>query len=248
MNKRKIMMLALSLCMVAILAVGGTLAYFTDTDKATNVFTVGKVDITLNENFPANYDSNGDGANDTHRLFPGVDVTKEVKVTNNTGSEKAYVRVHIAIPSMLDSGSEDEPQFAAYNNTLHFNFTAAGYAEGQWNWNKNKDGANYPGNGGSWNEYQTTIDNKSYNVYVVTYETALTAGQQTTQPAITKVYLDTNVTNEMVTEISKTLGNEWKIYVVAEGAQAEGFDNAYDALNTAFGTPGTDGYKAPTFQ
>ena len=33
--------------------------------------------------------------------------------------------------------------------------------------------------------------------------------------------------------------NNYKIYVIAEGAQAAGFDDAYTALNTAFGVPGT---------
>ena len=47
MNKRKLLSLALSLSMVAILAVGGTLAYFTDTDAKVNTFTVGNIDIEL---------------------------------------------------------------------------------------------------------------------------------------------------------------------------------------------------------
>ena len=51
MNKRKILSLALGMCMVAILAVGGTLAYFVDTDAATNVFTTGNVAIDLIETF-----------------------------------------------------------------------------------------------------------------------------------------------------------------------------------------------------
>lgn len=225
MNKRKILMLAMSLCMVAILAVGGTLAYFQDTDSATNVFTVGNVDIKLDEVFVPN-----------SKLFPGVDVEKDVKVTN-IGSEEAYVRVHIAIPAILDSGDEDKPEFAAYNNTLHWNFTKDSIAEGQWSWNKTVDGANYPGNGGAWNEYQTEIHGIKYNVYVATYETALTKDQQTKTESLTKVYLDAKVTNEMVSEITKTLGADWKIYVVAEGAQAAGFGDAYEALNTAFGTP-----------
>lgn len=226
MNKRKILMLAMSLCMVAILAVGGTLAYFQDTDSATNVFTVGNVSIRLEEVFDQN-----------SKLFPGVDVEKDVKVTN-IGSEDAYVRVHIAIPAILDSGDEDKPEFAAYNNTLHWNFTKDSIAEGQWSWNKTVDGANYPGNGGAWNEYQTEIHGITYNVYVATYETALTKDQQTKTESLTKVYLDAKVTNEMVSEITKTLGADWKIYVVAEGAQKEGFTNAYEALNTAFGEPG----------
>ena len=49
MTKKKILVLALSLAMVAILAVGGSLAYFTDTKNADNTFTVGNVKIELIE-------------------------------------------------------------------------------------------------------------------------------------------------------------------------------------------------------
>lgn len=49
MNKRKLLTLAMSLSMVAILAVGATIAYFTDTDTVTNTFTVGNVSIELIE-------------------------------------------------------------------------------------------------------------------------------------------------------------------------------------------------------
>ena len=53
-----------------------------------------------------------------------------------------------------------------------------------------------------------------------------------------QVYLDPKVTNEDVAKIAQQLGNEWHIYVAAEAAQAAGFANAYEALNTAFGVPG----------
>lgn len=49
MTKRKILALALTLSMIAILAVGGTLAYFTDTMEETNVITVGSVSAELYE-------------------------------------------------------------------------------------------------------------------------------------------------------------------------------------------------------
>ena len=49
MNKRKIILLAVALFTVAILAIGGTLAYFTDTDYEKNTFTIGNVQIDLIE-------------------------------------------------------------------------------------------------------------------------------------------------------------------------------------------------------
>ena len=77
-----------------------------------------------------------------------------------------------------------------------------------------------------------------YNVYVVTYGTALESGAVTPEKAMTQVYLDSKVTNDDITKIVEELGANWQIKVVAEGAQSAGFDNAYDALNTAFGVPG----------
>ena len=54
MNKKKILSLCLIVCLLATAVVGGTLAYFTDTDAQKNVFTAGNVKIDLYENFTNN--------------------------------------------------------------------------------------------------------------------------------------------------------------------------------------------------
>jgi predicted ribosomally synthesized peptide with SipW-like signal peptide len=235
--KKKLFTVALAV-IIAVTAIAGTsLAYLQDTDTEDNVFTVGNVEIDLYETFDETNAKLLPGVYDAENKVWNNAITKEVFV-KNTGSEKAYVRVHLAVPAILDSGAEDQPQFAAYNNTLHWNFTYASLAEGQWNWGKSADAANYPENGGAWNEYQTTIDGNTYNVYVATYETALSYNEQTSTDAIYKVFLDAKVTNEDATIILSEL-EEIKIYVAAEGAQVEGFENAFDALNTAFGVPGS---------
>ena len=227
-----------ALCMVAALAltaIGGTLAYFTDTDAKANVFTTGNVDIKLNENF-------GDNKPETpEKLVPATGsaqagtlkngITKEVSV-ENTGSEEAYVRVHIAIPQVLDDGAD---RFDASKNLLHFNFKPDSVGEGKWDWSKTT-GAEYTGD---WNYYEETIDNIKYNVYVVTYEAPLASGAETPEKAIHQVYLDSEVTNADIDRLIGEIGANWQILVVAEGAQTAGFANAYDALNTAFGVPGT---------
>ena len=235
--KKKILAMCLCVAMLAIAIVGGTLAYFTDTDAETNVFTTGNVSIDLIEVFDA----------ENAKLMPGIDIQKEVTV-QNTGSETAYVRVHVAFPAILDSGT---PELAAYKNTLHWNFTKESVQEGQWSQLQNKDqvgsNANYPnwpGNGGTYNTYTTEVDGIAYNVYVITYETALAAGETTQTPAINKVYLDTAVTNEQMTGIIDELG-EIKVLVFAEGGQEAGFTDAYTALNTQFGDPMADGYVSP---
>ena len=48
--KKKYALALAAAAMVGTLAVGGTLAWFTDTETATNVVTMGNVDITLSEN------------------------------------------------------------------------------------------------------------------------------------------------------------------------------------------------------
>ena len=47
--KKKIIAFGLVVAMLAIAVVSGTLAYFTDSDEATNTFTVGNVKIQLVE-------------------------------------------------------------------------------------------------------------------------------------------------------------------------------------------------------
>lgn len=146
MNKRKIILLATALCLVAILAVGGTLAYFTDTDQAVNVFTVGNVQIDLIEK---ERDGNGglQDFSDDKKLLPIVGsaqgekdeyglptaknyVDKIVTVKVLDKSEDAYVRVLVAIPSELD-----ETENAAAN-VLHFNlgnkFVSGAYSDALW--------------------------------------------------------------------------------------------------------------------
>lgn len=239
--KKKIISLCLVLALAATAVVGASLAYFTDTDAQKNTFTTGNVAIDLWEDFGSNSGIEklipATGSAQAGTLKNGVD--KEVYV-DNTGSEDAYVRVHIAIPQILDDGADT---FNAGNNVLHFNYTKDSIGEGKWDWSKAADDGKYEGN---WNYYETTINDVAYNVYVVTYTSVLKNGQ-TTVDAMEQVYLDSKVTNEDITQIKATLGDNWYIYVVAEGCQAEGFDNAYDALNTSFGTPGAEDYTVPNF-
>ena len=229
--KKKIITSCLVVALLVVGIVGASLAYFTDKDAKDNVFTTGKVDISLKENFEDNAKLlPATGSAQAGTLQNGV--TKEIQVINKTGSEDAYVRVHIAIPNILDNG---DPSFDAGKNVLHFNYDADSIGEGKWDWSKST-GAPYEGD---WNYYETTIDGIKYNVYVVTYEKALKAGEITAEKAMHQVYLDSKVTNEDVEKINKALNNNIQIKVIAEGAQAAGFDNAYAALNAGFGVPGT---------
>ena len=73
---------------MAVFAIGGSLAYFTDTDAKTNTFTVGNVKIELTE---TEWDKST-----SHIADPGVAVAKNPVVTNK-GANEAWVRVNVTI-------------------------------------------------------------------------------------------------------------------------------------------------------
>ena len=232
--KKKTLTVTIAALLVIVALISGTLAYFTDTDAKNNTFTTGDVKIELLENF-------GDNDPETpEKLLPATGsaqqgtlqngITKEVTV-KNTGSEDACVRVHIAIPSILDNGN---PDFDAGKNVLHFNYQSSSIGEGKWDWSKTT-GAPYQGD---WNFYEDTIDGIAYNVYVVTYGTALASDDTTPENAIHQVDLDSQTSQEAIAAYIDALGENWQIKVLAEGTQSTGFADAYSALNTAFGVPG----------
>lgn len=109
MKKSKV--LALTLCAVLLVAttVLGTMAYLTDRGSVTNTFTVGQVDITVDE---AQVTPDGKPvtgvprvtANNYH-LIPGCTYTKDPTMTVDKDSEEAYVRMLVTVncKSALDA-------------------------------------------------------------------------------------------------------------------------------------------------
>ena len=254
MSKRKIVLLASALCMVAILAIGGTLAYFTDTDSATNTFTVGGVKIDLiekqvNKEGTALEDfkqgqvlmpivGSAQGEKDAFGQPVAANYIDKMVTIENTGSSAAWVRAYFAIPSALDDGFEES--FNASMNILHFNF---GNADGkstynnQWLW-----GSVAKPNHSGWNYFETTIGDVSYNVYFADYYQPLAAGA-TTEQFISGVYLDSHVDmkngayidTRFPTADLSILNGTVKCPVKAVAVQADGFTNAADAVTAAFG-------------
>ena len=94
MSKKKIISLCLVVCLLAT-AIGGTLAYFTDTDnQVKNTFTVGNVSIDLTETNKINGEEVTGNA--FGNLMPDTEITKTPVVTNKS-SEDAYVRVVVRV-------------------------------------------------------------------------------------------------------------------------------------------------------
>ncbi len=94
MKKRKTIIAAVVLLLV--LLIGGAIAYFTDTDDATNVFTIGNIQISLDE---SNWvDANG------QNVMPGDVIAKDPTITNDSAANGAYVFMKVEAPC-----SEDDP-------------------------------------------------------------------------------------------------------------------------------------------
>ncbi len=87
--KKKILSLVL-VAVLALAAIGGTLAYFTDTDEVQNEFTMGKVKIDLWET-NANNEKEQDGIKFDAPIVPGHNFDKNPSITVEAGSEESYV-------------------------------------------------------------------------------------------------------------------------------------------------------------
>ena len=160
-------------------------------------------------------------------------IDKIVTITN-TGKSAAWVRAYFAIPSALDDGYDT---FNAGLNVLHFNFgneNGVSTIDNQWKWDDDTKSG--------WNYYETTIDGVKYNVYYADYYQPLAAGA-TTEQFISGVYLDKDVDMKDGKYIAKKKPNAdlsilegtVKCPVMAVAVQANGFGNAVDAINEAFG-------------
>ena len=250
--KKKIVSLALAVCLIAIAAVG-TLAYFTDKDAATNTFTAGGVKIDLIEQQVNEAGTELEAFEQNQVLMPIVgsaqgekddfgqpvaaNFVDKIVTIQNTGKSAAYVRAYFAIPAALDDGYET---FNAGANILHFNFGNVKTDNGlvstegvQWNWT----------HGNKWNYFETTIDNVAYNVYFADYYQTLAAGA-TTEQFVSGVYLDSHVDMDAQGNYIDTrfpdadlsiLNGSVKCPVFAVAVQADGFDSAADAVDAAFG-------------
>ena len=200
--KKKILSLTLVVCLLAIAVVGGTLAYFTDTDNvATNTFTVGDVKIKLDEtdvNLYGVKDGNTRVATNEYKLIPGHTYVKDPMVTVEGDSEEAYVRMFVTIKDMKDLkaalGDDFLPQY---------------FVEG---WDSSK-----------W--ISTEVITPSDNGDTLTYEfryyktvSTVDGGNLELEPLFTRFKLPGTVTNDQVAKLE-----ELEIVVTAQAIQADGF-------------------------
>jgi len=108
MKNKKLIAAVAAAALVAVIGVGATLAYFTDSDEAKNVLTLGAVDIELTE---PNYKGDAEYEN----IVPGDVIVKDPIITLASTSEDAYVRVKLEIDIKKQIFSEDGKEVLGEN-------------------------------------------------------------------------------------------------------------------------------------
>lgn len=92
--KNKVVVALVAVALAALMIVGGTLAWFTDKDTATNVVTLGNIDIELTE--PTSGGTENDTNGKDYTAMPGAVLDKDPTVSN-IGDNDAYVRLAVSI-------------------------------------------------------------------------------------------------------------------------------------------------------
>lgn len=102
-SKKKLAIGILSVSIVCALAIGGTLAFLTDSEKVTNTFSIGDLDISIDEphwnngtpDDPATTDTDESTPGDGDDMTPGDTKVKDPTVTANVND--SYMRVIMTV-------------------------------------------------------------------------------------------------------------------------------------------------------
>lgn len=127
--KKKIFSIALAACLIVLSIAGATVAYFTDTDKATHEFTAGNVTIDLL--YAGDDTADGEIEFESQNVYPGqtIEVNAAIK---NTGTVEAYVGAIINISKVKnDLAAADIDAFfdgiLATDTVVKYEATTDGY-------------------------------------------------------------------------------------------------------------------------
>ncbi|MBS6396748.1 MAG: SipW-dependent-type signal peptide-containing protein [Clostridiales bacterium] len=206
---------ALGLMMAAVLLVTatifGTMAYLTDDDQVVNTFTVGNVDIKLDE-AKANTDGSLVAGVDrvqanSYKLLPGHTYAKDPMVTVLDGSEESYVRMTMTISRSAELDAIFAPGGA--NMLKIFN----GYDSTNWIYKGNVEDA--------------AANTRTYEFW---YKETVSAadGNVALDALFDSITVPGEITNEQLATIE-----DMTITVNAYAIQADGFETA-DAAWDAF--------------
>lgn len=204
MKKFKALLVVACALLLVAASVFGTMAYLTSTDEVKNTFTVGKVEITLDE---AKVDQNGTAVTpaervktNNYKLLPGHTYTKDPTVTVKKDSEPSYVKMTVT----FSNAKELDAIFAPGGANLISIFN--GY-----------DAANWIAKG---NTKDTTANTRTYEFW---YKEAV--GAPDADVALDALFDSITVPGKITKEQLATIEG-MTITVNAYAIQADGFANA----------------------
>lgn len=215
MKLKKILALMCCAVLLVCISVGATIAYLTDEEEVVNTFTVGNVQITLDEALVNTYGeplkTNDDNTTtvvddvkdadrvveNSYKLLPAHEYTKDPTVTVLAGSEACYVRAIVT----LTKGAAIHALPAEYKIADCFDVQ-----EDAWTYKSEK--------------YDAATDTYTYEFW---HNGIVALSEEDTEldPVFTTVTMPKNITNE---ELATLDGLE--ITVTAHAIQADGFDDA----------------------
>lgn len=213
MKKKSLALIAITVVMVASIATAFTLAYFTSQDAETNTFTVGNVEIDLDE---PNWDGNTE-TNPAMKANPGVAVVKDPIVTN-LGENDAYVRMQVIVSDADVFAITDDDDDTEYPCKL-FDINTG------------------------WIQVGDAVKNNGTWIYTYNYDGILGTTETTkkTNALFNDVMLPTYFDNDDVAALREDGEDSFTVTVKAAAIQVEGFaadtgtgttaaDNAFAAL------------------
>lgn len=225
--KRKILAIALVICLAVVAIAGASLAYLTDKDEAVNVMTLGNVNIEQYEK-----DAAGNDFVQNQDLYPMVDLRDDGEAVIIDG------KFNSAMKNVIDKfvTVKNTGDYSAYVRTILAFETARHYVPGS-STEFTDIHKTYIGVNGTF-EYldkYITINNVEYILAVCVYEAPLAPGA-TTDPSLRQFFLAPTANNE----ITSLFGKDYTILALSQAVQTAGFDSigagaAEVALDTAFG-------------
>lgn len=211
MKKRKLVAMALALCFLVTATVYTTIAYFSDSEVKTNVFTFGEVDITLTEKSEEVVDPDT-GAT---IVYPGTPVDPEKQEGPYTFDEVLPGRTYSKIPTVaVEEKSAD--CYVAIVVTVPQEIVGEGFLGGV-------DTVNFT------TERRVNSDDGTYSF--VFYCNSVLKGGDTLTPFKT-VTISTALTSEEAAD----LGGKADVVVTAYAVQADGFTSVGAAMSNVYGT------------
>lgn len=211
MKKSKVLITTVCAVLLVTVSVLGTLAYLTSQDEVVNTFTVGKVNITLDEaavNADGTEIAGADRVKENnYHLIPGQTYIKDPTLTVKAKSEDSYVRMLLT----LNCADEFDAIYAPDKADLTTIFN--GYDATNW-------------------VYETVTRDTAKNTITYEFRYKEIVAKSTADTKLEALFDSITVPGAFDSKDMKSIAN-LKITVIGHAIQATGFANAESAW-TAF--------------